>query len=448
MHRVFRRSGRAVAALVGSMLALVLSFTWTVQPSFAHETGAYSHDADKKTDNPDWMAELPATVPLSELSLPGTHDTMAQIGTDLVLTQTLSLADQLASGIRVLDIRCRHIADVFAMHHGAIFLGTFFGDDVLAVVIEFLQAHPTETVLMNIQEEHDAENNTRTFTETFESYMTIYGAQHFWTPTSNPTLADVRGKIVVLDQFSPLVESGLTKYGLHWDSLNIQNFFGLCFQPELHNKWELVKAHIDAANTGDEATIYVNFLSASTIGGCPLIFPYFVASGHSSPGTAAGRLSTGSLDPPCTRASGCFPDFPRIDCSVGNLVCTVAYEGTNILANDYLAGTRPWRSGIIYADFPGPDLINTIIGLNVFDTDKDGIPDAEDNCLFTAAGATVNTDGCSIADLNPCANDWKNHGAYVSSVAHTAEDFVAADLITEAEKDAIVSEAARSSCGK
>jgi len=82
------------------------------------------------------------------------------------------------------------------------------------------------------------------------------------------------------------------------------------------------------------------------------------------------------------------------------------------------------------------------------DDDNDGVLDATDQCLSTAAGATVNPDGCSIADLCPCANDWKNHGAYVSCVAHTAEDFVAAGLITDAEKDALVAEAAQSNCGK
>ena len=82
------------------------------------------------------------------------------------------------------------------------------------------------------------------------------------------------------------------------------------------------------------------------------------------------------------------------------------------------------------------------------DDDNDGVLDATDQCLSTAAGATVNPAGCSIADLCPCANDWKNHGAYVSCVAHTAEDFVAAGLITDAEKDALVAEAAQSNCGK
>jgi hypothetical protein len=61
--------------------------------------------------------------------------------------------------------------------------------------------------------------------------------------------------------------------------------------------------------------------------------------------------------------------------------------------------------------------------------------------------------GCSIAQLCPCEGPrgttvpWKNHGQYVSCVAKSAESSVVQGLITEAEKDAIVSAAAGSACG-
>jgi hypothetical protein len=82
------------------------------------------------------------------------------------------------------------------------------------------------------------------------------------------------------------------------------------------------------------------------------------------------------------------------------------------------------------------------------DDDNDGVLDAYDECLNTAYGEVVNNAGCSIADLCPCDNDWKNHGAYVSIVAHTCKEFIADGIITDAEKDMIVSEAAQSNCGK
>jgi hypothetical protein len=83
------------------------------------------------------------------------------------------------------------------------------------------------------------------------------------------------------------------------------------------------------------------------------------------------------------------------------------------------------------------------------DDDNDGVIDGLDSCPNTLTGEEVVVDasGCAIAQLCPCENAWKNHGAYVSCVAHAAEDFVAAGLITEAEKDEIVAEAAQSTCG-
>ena len=70
------------------------------------------------------------------------------------------------------------------------------------------------------------------------------------------------------------------------------------------------------------------------------------------------------------------------------------------------------------------------------DDDDDGVIDGADLCVPTAAGQVVNGDGCAIAELCPCDNEWKNHGAYVSCTAKTAEDFLDLGLITDAEKDA------------
>lgn len=81
------------------------------------------------------------------------------------------------------------------------------------------------------------------------------------------------------------------------------------------------------------------------------------------------------------------------------------------------------------------------------DSDGDGVNDGEDACLGTEPGETVDLDGCSIADHCPCEGSWRNHGAYVRCVAGTSEAFVEFGLISEEEKDAIVSSGARSECG-
>ncbi len=86
------------------------------------------------------------------------------------------------------------------------------------------------------------------------------------------------------------------------------------------------------------------------------------------------------------------------------------------------------------------------------DDDDDGVPNINDVCPETAFGANVDIDGCSGAQIVdrecPCDDSWKNHGEYVSCVAHVAEEQLESNFITPVEKEAIVSTHAKSVCGK
>jgi hypothetical protein len=212
--------------------------------------------------------------------------------------------------------------------------------------VGFLKAHPTETVYMRVKEEFSPQLNTRSFEATFQSYWNDgRWKDYFWQPGSdnNPTLGSTRGKLVVLQNF----DGG--KYGIPYSGLDGQDEYNLGTNWDLYWKWEKVRDHLSKANGGPWDTKYINYLSGS--GG---VFPYFVASGHSSPGTGAPRLATGRTTPGWNSS---YPDFPRVDCFIG--ICTIAFEGTNILTSDRLINYR--RVGIIMADFPGPDLINNVI---------------------------------------------------------------------------------------
>ena len=88
------------------------------------------------------------------------------------------------------------------------------------------------------------------------------------------------------------------------------------------------------------------------------------------------------------------------------------------------------------------------------DVDGDGVKNSSDICAFTELNAIVKSDeGCSIDQLCPCegprgiTRGWKNHGKYVSCTAKSTESFVEEGVISEAEKDVIVSDAAQSDCG-
>ena len=113
----------------------VYLLTLALLPLFSARAGAtrsYNSSDTIETSHPDWMRWVPDSKKLSVLSLPGTHDTMARYGGGIAETQSLPLRAQLDAGIRVLDIRCRHVNDRFAIHHGIVFQFAYF-DEVLAV---------------------------------------------------------------------------------------------------------------------------------------------------------------------------------------------------------------------------------------------------------------------------------------------------------------------------
>ena len=80
------------------------------------------------------------------------------------------------------------------------------------------------------------------------------------------------------------------------------------------------------------------------------------------------------------------------------------------------------------------------------DDDNDNVPDGKDKCIATAIGSVVDATGCSIADSCPCEGGWRR-GAFMKCTAQTSGFFDKAGLIAPGQKDAIITAAAKSSCG-
>ncbi len=152
-------------------------------------------------DGSGWMAAIPDACRRGAFSIPGTHDTCALHETvpNTARCQGMALPEQLAAGVRYLDIRCRHVGNRFAIYHGIEDQRITF-EEVLRSVIAFLDAHPTETVLLSVKEEHVPEDVTRAFWQTFEQYHARDSGRWF-VGESLPELGSVRGKIVLVRRF-------------------------------------------------------------------------------------------------------------------------------------------------------------------------------------------------------------------------------------------------------
>ncbi|MGW4686802.1 phosphatidylinositol-specific phospholipase C [Streptomyces sp. NPDC004244] len=145
----------------------------------------------------DWMAGLADSTALQRMTIPGTHDSGARQGGLYVACQNTSIAEQLDSGIRFLDVRCRVTGGSFAIHHGSFYQGLMFGD-VLVACRDFLAAHPRETVLMRVRQEYSTEGDA-VFRAVFDDYLDRRG----WRPLFRiadtlPTLGRARGAVVLL----------------------------------------------------------------------------------------------------------------------------------------------------------------------------------------------------------------------------------------------------------
>ena len=319
---------------------------------YTDATESYWHETHAKSDKfTDWMLTIDDNVKLNELSLPGTHDTMAYLDSNFFTlytnTQSMPLEEQLKSGIRYLDIRLAADNNKFTIYHGDVYLGFDF-DDVLRTVEKFLQEHPYESIVMRVKQEHTSVDDfemKRRFDDYYNKYNNL-----FWNKNSNnPTLGEIRGKVVILADVASIDQ------GLRYSWFDIQDDYQVNTIWDLYPKWEKVKEHLDYSNNSGSPYIAVNHLSGSGFGGLPT----FVASGKVGTGTYNAQKLTGLAEP---FFNGYYPDFPRVS-QVG-IFSSIAFQGTNELTASYINKNQLSYVGFVVADFPGERLVSEVINAN------------------------------------------------------------------------------------
>ncbi|GGV15598.1 1-phosphatidylinositol phosphodiesterase [Streptomyces litmocidini] len=204
-------------------------------------------------DTRAWMGAHGDGTDLRRLTIPGTHDSGARYGGPWSECQNTTIAQQLDSGVRFLDVRCRVTSGSFAIHHGASYQNMMFGD-VLVACRDFLAAHPSETVLMRVKQEYSEESDA-TFRAVFDDYLDRRG----WRPLFRigdalPLLGEARGRVVLLAD-----NGGLP--GLRWADpavFSVQDDWNAL--PDA--KYPKIQAQFRAA-VAQPGRLYVNFVSTS-----------------------------------------------------------------------------------------------------------------------------------------------------------------------------------------
>jgi 1-phosphatidylinositol phosphodiesterase len=202
-----------------------------------------------------WMSQLPDGTLLRELTIPGTHNSGARHGGPWTECQNISVPEQLSSGIRFLDIRCRLFEGSFTIHHGAAYQHLNF-DDVLGGCRDFLAARPSETVLMRVKQEY-SEESADAFRLVFEDYLDGRGWRSlFRLDPALPDLGAARGKVVLLGDSEGLPG---VRYA---DPLlfDVQD----AYMEEPGAKYALIEDHFRKA-VAQPGKLYVNFVSTAAL---------------------------------------------------------------------------------------------------------------------------------------------------------------------------------------
>ena len=201
------------------------SFRWRIQ--VLNRDAA--NDMGKTDKYANWMSLLPDGRYLSELNIPGTHDSATanvegswNASYNKVACQKYFIEQQLYAGVRALDLRTRWHGDDMVMVHGDFICHTPDHNNrsknktfrsVLDTVIAYLDKHPSEAVivtlkidsgnqdtgrqaLINILNQYTTRRPDRFYCWTGDAFEnTLVAAQSRMT---SPTLGQARGKIVLM----------------------------------------------------------------------------------------------------------------------------------------------------------------------------------------------------------------------------------------------------------
>ena len=320
--------------------------------SFAENNVTVSTSTASNTGN-CWMATIPSSTMHSMLSIPGAHDAATSGLSGAYKCQSLTIAEQLNKGVRFFDLRpyvtsTSNTVNNMYIYHGSSSTGVLF-KDAIATIANFLAANPTETVIVEVQEEDGSSNGSDKqlkWCELVSSVFDSHASQIVRQFKPNQTLGDFRGKMGVLAHNSfNAASTGWVQYGAYiqgWPGATAAHTTSAVF-------WS-------ANETGTGNIAQANCYSAS------MLDDY-----NSNSSTKNSRVSTllGLADTDTTK-------------SRFYLTCTNSASGLNPSSNansinpatTTKLGDMTGRAGVISADYigsssyGGQNLLNAIMGQN------------------------------------------------------------------------------------
>ena len=189
----------------------------------------------------EWMRYIDSRAELTEINIPGTHDTATKNIFDLgSRCQNTTVGEQLYMGIRYLDLRLEYkdgsqYPEHIVLNHGGLECEDEDGEKlylskVLKDIYDFLENHPSETVVVLVNETNNSDKEKE---KLIKEFMDTYTADTIVNPATGrpywykenriPALGEVRGRIVLLRRFDYSGDSSAGVDLTPWNSPDCSN---------------------------------------------------------------------------------------------------------------------------------------------------------------------------------------------------------------------------------
>ena len=285
-------------------IALALALYYIFEPMSIKNTG------NRAEDSQNWMARIPDDTLISEVYIPGTHDSGTRYADLRYFSQCQAsvISTQLKDGYRYLDIRLGLVESKSGDQSLAFFHGfcrcknglfpwaaslTF--EDAINDSLKFLDSNPTETVIFAVKMEQG--EDVEAFQKLLHQYIEKY-PDRWYLGNTIPRMAECRGKIVLFRRYEDACGYG-NKSGiqLFWEDQGNKNNSSLSAALEQQDTYKLMvqdrykysvkdkwQAFLDGLekSTKESADLSINFLSTN---------PGFLMVPYSHPYTFAKTLN-------------------------------------------------------------------------------------------------------------------------------------------------------------
>ncbi|KAH7403609.1 phosphatidylinositol phospholipase-like protein C [Cadophora sp. MPI-SDFR-AT-0126] len=158
-----------------------------------------------------WMSQLKDETPLSALSIPGTHNSPTHhTALPSVRCQAVGVKEQLNNGVRFLDLRVQPenpddpSKDGLILVHSAFpisLTGNKYLRDLLNTVHSFLDANPSETVIISLKREGVGKATDQQLSKILHTHY-ANDVTRWFVQNRIPTLGECRKKVVLIRRFA------------------------------------------------------------------------------------------------------------------------------------------------------------------------------------------------------------------------------------------------------